>query len=210
VTALAVAALIGVVGLAIVVWVPTFFVRVHRIDPSRAGLWIGLATAVGMIGGSLIAGPLADRLIARSRRAYFLLPAVSLLLAVPPAFIFLNATSLPVALASLALHYALICIWIPPLFSLVLALAPPDMRGAAAFFMTSTQYLLGIGLGPFLAGALSDQLAPVYGDAAIRYSLEIMLMLAVVAALLCWRAARIVERDLERMRDAAAAAGNPA
>jgi MFS family permease len=53
-----------------------------------------------------------------------------------------------------------------------------------------------MGLGPCITGILSDYLAPEYGSNSIRWSLLIVGMLDLLAALFFYLAARVVKEDV--------------
>src|SRR3546814_12323945 len=57
---------------------------------------------------------------------------------------------------------------------------------------------LGMGLGPFLPGVLSDALEPIYGTDSLGYSLILMSMLWPWAAFHFFLANRTIARDIAR------------
>ena len=79
---------------------------------------------------------------------------------------------------------ALVCFWIGPVMSSVQhRVAPPHRATASALFLLINN-LVGLGGGIYALGALSDTLAPVYGDEALRDSMLWSLGLYGLAALL--------------------------
>ena len=58
-----------------------------------------------------------------------------------------------------------------PSFNLITQLVPANRRGTAMALQTIISTLLGIGLGPLLAGLLSDALQPAFGIESLRYAL---------------------------------------
>jgi MFS family permease len=69
------------------------------------------------------------------------------------------------------------------------------MASAIVAFFSS---LVGQVIGPFLIGLLNDLLEPRFGDVAIRYSMLILAVTAVIAGLLFWLAAKTIEADTLR------------
>jgi len=69
------------------------------------------------------------------------------------------------------------------------------MSVALAFFFAN---LIGLGLGPVIAGSLSDRLAVAYGTAeGLRYALMIVMLVFVPAGGFMLRAARYLKTDAE-------------
>jgi MFS family permease len=83
-------------------------------------------------------------------------------------------------------------------FAMVQGLARPQMRTLAAATLLFVMNLLGLGLGPFAVGVLSDTLTPRYGLHALRYSLLLITLPHVVAAAMNLLAARSLREDLAR------------
>jgi hypothetical protein len=59
--------------------------------------------------------------------------------------------------------------------------------------------LIGLGLGPLVVGALSDNLAPYFGNDSLRYSLMLtVIIMGPWAALHYYLAGRSIDADLSR------------
>ena len=58
--------------------------------------------------------------------------------------------------------------------------------------------LIGVGVGPTLAGVLSDHFAAQYGADSVRWAMVCVLALNRPAALLFWRAVPVIKSDLQR------------
>ena len=82
--------------------------------------------------------------------------------------------------------------------ALAQTLAPPRMRGmvAAIFYLVSN--FMGVGVGPLLAGVISDRLASSLGKQSLRYALMCLTIGYGWAALHFYLAGRTVERDFKR------------
>ena len=119
------------------------------------GLIVGGPTCIGAFGG----GPLSDLLGKRDKRAYAWVPAAGLLFATP---FFAFALVQPVWTS----FFALMLIgaagqqfYLAPTFAVVNNAMDARTRATAVAFMTLCLNLLGLGLGPTLAGVLSDHFA---------------------------------------------------
>lgn len=80
--------------------------------------------------------------------------------------------------------------WPPPTYATSQSLVPPHMRARATAILLFFLNLIGLGLGPWLIGELSDLLAPAYGELSLRWAL-VAAMLAYPAGAYCyWRASQ--------------------
>ena len=61
--------------------------------------------------------------------------------------------------------------WVAPSYNLVTQLVPANRRGTAMALQTIISTLLGVGVGPLLAGLFSDALQPAFGVESLRYAL---------------------------------------
>ena len=66
----------------------------------------------------------------------------------------------------------------------------PRMRALTSAMLVLIVNLVGVGLGPFVTGAISDFLIRSYGLAAasLRYAIASAMLVAVLSAILWWRA----------------------
>ena len=78
------------------------------------------------------------------------------------------------------------------------ALATLRMRSVATSVLLFVQTLIGQGIGPSVAGFISDRLAPSAGAASLRYALVIVGLVNVWAAAHYVWGARSLRQDLER------------
>jgi hypothetical protein len=61
--------------------------------------------------------------------------------------------------------------------------------------------LIGMGLGPLAAGALSDALRPLFGEESLRYALLALCPGYLWAGWHLWQASKTVASDLEVVRE---------
>jgi hypothetical protein len=62
-------------------------------------------------------------------------------------------------------------IYLGPTFAMTQSLVLPHMRALASAILLFIINLVGLGLGPWFVGMLSDALKPTYGVDSIRYAL---------------------------------------
>ena len=125
----------------------------------EVAIWVSLVVGVFMSGGIFISGRVIDRFVHRFRPAYGLIPAMSLLAAVPFFLGFVLAPGWPMALAFLAGPTALNYFYLSASVALTQEEVRPDQRVLSGALLLLVMNLVGMGVGPTLVGALSDHLA---------------------------------------------------
>jgi MFS family permease len=188
----------GVMG-----FTPSFLNREFGLSPAETGVQFGLlAAGLGMI-GPIIAGPLSDWLTARmGGQGRVWLTIFSL--GVSPFFgIWTYSAPDPASFYLRFVGYSLILtLWLPPLYSLLYDLVLPRMRGITSSIFIIITTLLGLGMGPYFVGIVSDRL---HGDLAQAIiSINVVVPAIVVCLLIVlWR----VNRDEVTVLDRARAGG---
>ena len=185
----------SMVGYGIMYWMPTFLARSLGMDlVSRSWLFAGLLLISGIIGMSL-GGFLADRLGAKHKGAYALVPALAFLASAALYLLGVMAqTPLQAFLLFLA-PQALGLVWLGPVVTAVQHLGPASSRSLMSSLFLLVNNLIGIALGTYAFGKLSEILKPHYGTESIRYAFLYALSFYVLAAVLLILAARQLKRD---------------
>jgi MFS family permease len=183
-------------GVGMLVWAPTFLMRVHHATPQEAGQMFGLAVAVGLCGGQLASGYLADRLGQRDVRWYAWLGGVGAVLAAPFGLGFLFVPDQMTAMVAFAIYLLLMSCWNVPFLAICLTMAPPRTRAMVSALYVMCVNLGGIGLGSVFVGAMNDVLTSRYGPEAIRHSLTLVMGVSVLAGLACALASRWLRDDV--------------
>jgi predicted MFS family arabinose efflux permease len=136
-----------------------FFVSNFHLGLAQAGALLGMMAGASMASGMVLGGFGLDWAARFDRRWYAWGPAVGLCLATP-LFVFGLAQPQINAVVGflLAAHLALFVFWTPTM-ALAQNMVGADMRASSAFVVSVVISLVGIGLGPTLAGILSDAFA---------------------------------------------------
>jgi MFS family permease len=182
---------------ALNLWGPTYFIRTFGYDPATAGWRFGIVMIVFGSAGLLIAGTVADRLVARGMRDAY--PRVVL-------FSMLGLAPFGVALAYVENDIlALFTIGIAIFFSafqggLVAAslqvMTPNRMRGQVVAVYQLLANLIGLGLGPTVVALCTDYVFA--NDAAIGKSIALVCaVLCPLTALLLWRGLPAIRQLIE-------------
>jgi MFS family permease len=178
-------------------WNAAFLMRSHGMNSGEAGTWLAGFALIGAI-GTFSGGYFADKLSVRTgdRRWYMWVPGYATLIMVPFQFTSYLAPSLWAAIPSFAVMIILASIFFGPSFAMTQALATLRMRAVAASILLFIQTLIGLGLGPFFVGRISDRLAPTMGEDSLAYGLVIVGLVNLWAAAHYFRGARTLREDL--------------
>jgi predicted MFS family arabinose efflux permease len=152
-------------------FIPVFLMRVHGFELGPLGTWlaaIGLTTGVL---GTFLGGAVSDRLAVADVRWYMRVPAIASILGLPFSFLFYLWPEAQTAILLSVPGALLGPIYLGPTFAMTQSLVRPNMRALASSLLLFIINLIGLGLGPWFVGMLSDALKPSYGVDSIRYAL---------------------------------------
>ena len=188
-------------GYGLALWTPSVMMRSFGLDLLTTGKFLASLLLIGGCAGVWAGGWFADRLGTADRGWYAKLPAIAWIVSVPAWGFGLFAPSLWLAWPLLLVGNAVNILWLGPVTTAVQHLVPRPMRSTASASFLLINNLVGLGVGPWLMGRLSDALKASYGLDALRngvvaclvfYLLAAVLMLVSVRSL---RASWVNERD---------------
>ncbi|MBC7767738.1 MAG: MFS transporter [Phycisphaerales bacterium] len=189
------AAFSSMMGYGSFYWIPTFLQRSYGFSLIDAGFYYGAILLIGGVIGVWLGGFLGDKLGANRRAMFALVPACAWLLAMPCYAIGLLSPSPEIAFVLFLVPTALGLVWLGPVIAAVQQLAPVRMRTMTSASFLLINNLVGIGVGTWALGRLSDVLSAQFGDESLRYSILAGTGFYVIAALLYLIAARFLKRD---------------
>jgi predicted MFS family arabinose efflux permease len=180
----------------------SFFMRSHGPQLSGLSAELGFSGTIGFLGlmlgliigitgtiGTALGGRLADSQAKTDRGRYMSVPYWASLAATPLLLAAFIVDDVVTAFVVLASSYLLKSMWYGPVFASVQGLVDPRTRATAVAVFLLLVNVIGLGLGPLAAGAVSDVLAASYGPAeGLRYSM-ILLCVFVAASAYCFRRA---------------------
>jgi len=182
-------------------WLPAFFARSYGMGSAEIGSW--LAPLIGIFAGlgTFSGGYIADYFARRDRRWYVWVPGITLAISVP---FFLLAfmsddkyTTLALLIVPLYFNY----IYLGPTFAMIQGLATVRMRAIASAILLFVISLIGLGLGPFGVGVLSDYLKPEFGEESLRISLMFVFLFNIWAGIHYYIASLTLREDLDSNPD---------
>jgi len=180
-------------------WIPTFFVRSFTMKTGALGSWLALIYGVANLLGVYWGGEWATRHAAgNERRQLKAMAVITTVSAVLMAVMFMRsmAPNGYWALMWLGLSTLTATMTNGPQFAVLQTVVPPNMRAVSVAIVYLFGNLIGMGLGPWAAGALSDALQPWFTDESLRYAMLVLCPVCVWSAWHLWAAAKTVAGDL--------------
>jgi MFS family permease len=182
-------------GYGVLQWTPAFFIRSHGLATGELGAWLAAIYGIAGALGVYLGGELASRFAAGNERRQ--------LIACAMAFVFFPALNAYAFLAPTA-HLAFAALAFAclgnmaqgPILATMQTLVPPRMRAMSIAIVYLFANLVGMGLGPLAAGAMSDALRPWFGEESLRYALAMLCPGYLWAAWHLWRASRTVTHEI--------------
>ena len=200
----------SVCGYGVAGWLPLFFMRSFGLTLSQTSWYYA---GIALIGGTLgiwLGGAIADKLSKRGKGAYPLTPAIAFLISAPMFILAMNspwliglvipgggtnAQQLILAFLIFLIPTGLNLAWLGPITASVQHLVPAPMRSTASALFLLLNNLLGIAVGFYYFGWMSDLLAPRFGDESLRWAIYTGMGFYLLAALLLIGASRTLKKD---------------
>lgn len=189
------AACSSICGYGLGFWLPSYFMRSAGFTLAQTSVYYGGIQLFGGLAGLWLGGVIADRLGPRDRGAYARTPAVCYLVALPLMLAAMRTSNPVIAWVLFLVPTGLNLAWMGPVMTAVQHLVPANMRSTASALFLLVINLLGLGVGLWIFGFLSDRLAPVYGAESMRYAITYGLSFYAGAAVLMLLASRRLPRD---------------
>lgn len=178
-------------------WKPAFFIRSYGLGTRAVGTWFAVTSGACGLLGMYLGGVWASRCAIHNERLQLTTLAVAnCSLAVISACIYLSPNQY-LAFGFMGLATVGSSLMYGPLFATIQTLVAPRMRATALAVIYLFANLIGMGLGPVAAGALSDAFRPWAGEESLRYALVALCPGYLWAGWHVWQASKTVAGDLE-------------
>jgi MFS family permease len=205
-------ALHGYAQYSVMSWSAPFYTRVFGMSLTEVSAWLALLSGVGSAVGMYFGGWLSDYCGMRDPRGRLRAIAVTIAICAPCAMVQFLADSVATSLIFGVIASTLMISYYGPIVAVPQLLVPPGMRAFTSAVLLLVFNLIGLGLGPFVTGLVSDVLADRYGWVAdsLRYALSSAMVLSLIGAALFWRASRYLPAELLSREDVPHAAEHTA
>lgn len=188
-------------------WNATFFIRSHGMNTGQAGSYLAIFALIGAI-GSFAGGFLSDKISTKTndKRWYMWVPGIACFIMVPFQFVSYLSPDLRLVVPAFSIMVVLASMFFGPSFAVAQTVATVRMRAVSTSVLLFIQTMIGLSIGPFLVGLLSDALEPTAGSDSLRYGLVIVGVTNIWAALHYYLGSRRYRADLEETAKLNAAA----
>ncbi len=141
-------------------WMPSFLQRIDGRSQSSAAFLMGGITVVAGLAGTIVGGAIAQRWSRKTPKALYLVPAISALLATPPALVCFFGPQVfgtrALTLPGLALAIFFIFLGTGPVNASTVNAVRPEIRAAALAGQLFLIHALGDAISPRIIGTVSD------------------------------------------------------
>ena len=194
--------IMGVYLYGVSAWDVSYLQRVrHFTVPEIGAIFQPIRGGVSAI-GIVLGGLLSSRLEELDPRWRCWIPGLACLLMAPFQFIYLFADSAPVWISAYAAAALFSIMHQGPIYAVYVSVSQAKSRAVAVAVALLGATVVGQFGGPILIGWLNDEMHARFGDAAIRYSMLVVMACAALAGLCYLVAARYVRADTERASEA--------
>lgn len=177
-------------------WLPTFFIRSYGVEMRELGYWFALVFGgSGLIGGYL-GGYLSSRYAACREAIQMRFCAMMFLVGGAMYVMIFISSGKSQSLIFMALAVMILNMGNGPIFSAIQSLVSERMRSVALALVFLVANLIGLSLGPFSVGLLSDAMASNYGEESLRKALSIFSPGLIWVSYYYWKASKTIEFDI--------------
>lgn len=202
-------AVAGMVGYGYAIWAPTFMVRNFDMPLSQAGLTFGIASGVFATFGTIFSGFYCDKLSRKDSRWQLRMPVLGILISIPFGFAFIlwpadalwQIGSLKVPHAVMfAAGFSFFNSWWPTLaYAAISHLVSSHQRATSVAVLGLFLTFFGAGIGPLLAGTLSDIFSTGNDGEGLLSALLIMLSLLIFSAAFYYKAISPYQKHVDEL-----------
>jgi predicted MFS family arabinose efflux permease len=175
-----------------------FLMREKGMTLNEIAVYYALLIGVAISAGIYTSGRLIDWLAPSAKRAYALVPALGLSVAIPFFVGFTWAPRWPLALTLLAAPTFLNYFYLSPAVALVQEAVQPHQRVLSGALLLLVMNLIGLGLGPTYLGAVSDHFRPDHPGNSLQLAFYTLTPFYLLAVALFLALARALGREEQR------------
>lgn len=168
---------------ALAAWMPTYMHRYYNFSVAQAGTVFGVLTITAGAAGTFLGGFLADKLLKKTKKAYYIISAASFTAALPFGLAAASYGNFKISLALFALAIMLVFMQTGPLNAAIVKLTDVKIRSMAFAVNIFIIHALGDAISPALLGKASDLFS-------LKTAVAAAMLFVLPAALFCAAAAK--------------------
>lgn len=193
------AGLSAFVGYAVLSWMPSFMDRSFGKAYGELLVWLGLILGIAGGAGFFFGGYIADRVGRTQQSKALKFIAVTVFISAGLSTLMYLTNSWQLSLLLFIIPAAMTNVYLAPVLAQTQSLVGLRMRSVASALVLLIINVIGLALGPWATGLLSDLLATEFGNESMRYALLMVVVIVLPwASLHYWRASRFIDADLKR------------
>jgi len=175
-------------------WNAPFYTRLHGLTLGEVATALALMMGLGGGVGTFAGGWLVDRIGRGAPMRRPIVVGCAMMLVTPVMLVQLFAGSTALSLAAGGVATMLLFFYYGPIIALTQSLVPATIRAFTSSILLLVVNLIGLGLGPWLTGIMSDALGP-HAD-SLRQAMAAMTLAAVAGSACFFAAAKRYPREL--------------
>jgi predicted MFS family arabinose efflux permease len=179
-------------------FVPSLLIRNHGMGLAEVGTALAVVSGLSGAIGTFAGGYLGDKFGQKDRRWYVWIPLLGVVLAYLPYNYALVTDNTAAALVILFFASIFTSFFLGPCIAMSHALVAPGMRALISAILFFVINIIGLGMGPFFTGLISDGLVATYGDDSLRYAMLTTTQALLLAAVMFALAAKHLRADLDK------------
>jgi MFS family permease len=178
------------VGYGALAWIPSYLARSHQLSLEARGFYLAVVIGLGGALGTWLGGYYSDALRRRDIRWSLWLVAAIFIGSKPFSMGFYLLDNTALALALFAVPAAVGAIFMGPSVAVLHDRVPVARRPIVSAIFLMLINFIGLGLGPFITGAISQLVFASAGEHSLRYALVVMQIAGIWGGLHYWLAGR--------------------
>ena len=186
-----------------------YLIRAFDVSASDVGIYVGIGNALGGLIGVTAGGMLADWLKLRTPNGRLYIGFIAIVFTVPGVLLMLYTDSLLFAFIMNFVYHIPAAMWVGIPSATATDLVMPRMRAVATAYFLLMNTFIGLALGPYMIGRLSDGLMAMgQSDAgALRSAIALALLIFAFTTVFLLLAMRYLPREEGNRLERAAALG---
>jgi MFS family permease len=190
-------------------WTAPFLMRVHDASASDVGTYVGIGNAIGGLLGVVCGGILGDRLKLTRVNGRLMVGIITIVLTAPMVLWMLYTDSLTLAYWLNFAYHIPASMWVSIAPTTANDLVMPRMRAIAGAWFLLLNTIIGLALGPYMMGRMSDLFTLNGADpgAALTDAIAWGQGMFILTAILLFMAMRHLPKDEASRLDRAAELG---